>query len=194
MGRFLLVRHGESEANRLHVFASDDTPLTETGREQAREVAEKLAARFTPDLVVSSKFCRAEQTARIIAGRLGLSLEIVPALHERDFGWLIGKTYEAFGQLIANDPGYDAQHPWTWAPPEGETVEHVRDRVLEALEKLRAEHPTATIVVVCHGIVMQTLWAHLTGTWEGAEIPKNCAVIQVEHDESGFHLDVRECV
>jgi probable phosphoglycerate mutase len=186
MGKLILVRHGESQANQRRVFAEDDTPLTDLGRRQARQVAENIAARFQPALVVSSEFLRAEQTARILAERFHAPLEIVPALHERDFGSLKGLAYEAFAELVTGDPAYDPRRPWHWTPPGGESAETVQTRVIAALETLRARHPHGNILVVCHGVVMLAAWAHLTGSWDGAEIPDNCAVVEIDHDETGL--------
>lgn len=194
MGKLILVRHGQSEANRLKVFAENESPLTDTGRAQAAEAAETIAGLFRPTLAVSSDFLRAFQTAEIIAQRLQIPLEVVPALQERNFGDLIGQSYENFAELIAADPTYDPQHPWTWVPPNGESMDEVRARVLPALESLKARHPDDTIVVVCHGIVMQTLYAHFTNSWETAEIPKNCAIVPLEYDADGFKLLVSECL
>lgn len=188
MGKLILVRHGESEANRQKIFAEDDSPLTEKGREQAREVAEKIAERFQLAAAVASALPRAAETARIVAARLGVPLEIVPDLHERDFGSLKGKSYVDFSKWIRNDSTYDAARPWLWTPQGGESMEDAKARVVGALEKLRRRHPEDEVLVVCHGVVMQVMWAFLTGTWEGAEIPENCGVVQVEHTEQGFGM------
>ena len=184
------MRHGESEANRAKLFAEDDTPLTDLGRQQARAVAEKIAERFHPSVVVSSTLPRAEETAQIIAARLGVRLELVPELQERDFGALKGRSYVHFREWIAADPTYDPARPWAWTPEGGESLEAVQTRVIAALERLRRRHPDEEILVVFHGAAMQAVCAHLAGAWEGTDIPKNCGVIQLEHTGAGFGAPV----
>src|SRR5947209_20359778 len=123
MGKLILVRHGETPANRDGFFACDDTPLTDSGRRQAREVSEKIRDRFQPVAVISSHLTRAQQTAEIVSRELGLPLEVIDGLQECDFGALKGREYRHYGERIANDPAYDAARPWTWVAPDGESTE-----------------------------------------------------------------------
>src|SRR5258705_6148707 len=106
MGKLILVRHGESCANRLHVFAEDHTPLTDLGRMQAHQVAGRIAARFHPAALVASPLERARQTAEIIGRELGLAVEVMPGLEESDFGVLKGQSYEAYRSIILSDPTF----------------------------------------------------------------------------------------
>jgi len=182
MGRLILIRHGESEANREKFFATEDTPLTELGFQQASEAAAHIAARFEPAAVISSTLLRARQTADIVAAELALPVEVVPGLEECDFGIFKGRSYRNFRELIAGDPTYDPKRPWTWCPEGGESNEETQRRVVPVLDRLRERHPDDDIVVVCHGMVMVAVWAHFSGTWEGADVPPNCALVVVEHD------------
>ena len=63
MGRILLIRHGESEGNidKRAETTPAQIPLTEKGREQARQVALKVD--FKPDLIITSPYIRTQQTA-----------------------------------------------------------------------------------------------------------------------------------
>ena len=178
-GRLILVRHGESEGNRERRFTTTPTelPLTETGRQQAREAATKIGARFAPELVISSPYLRARDTAKIIAAGLELAMRIEEHLHERDMGELKGQPYDAIVKL----PGFDPAQHWIWKPPGGESFEDVKRRTAPILDRLAREHAGREIVVVSHGGVMFSLWAHVTGGWEGAIIPPNCGIIVIEH-------------
>src|SRR5580704_6989253 len=105
VGTIILVRHGESVANRDRHFAeSGDNPLTELGFQQARELAPILAARFRPPVVLSSEFLRARQTAAILAEHLDVPLEVIEGIHERDFGSLKGLSYQHYWDMKKNDP------------------------------------------------------------------------------------------
>ncbi|MBS1854831.1 MAG: histidine phosphatase family protein [Acidobacteria bacterium] len=183
MGKLILVRHGESLANRQRTFAEDDTPLTELGRQQAAEVAGRIGARFRPAALVSSPLTRARQTAEIIGDELGLDVEVVRGLEECDFGFLKGQTYEFYFRLIETDPTYDKHAPWLWVPKDGESGVATADRAVAALQRLAAGYPDKEILVVCHGMMMVSIAARLTGNWKGMDVPPNCAVLTMEHED-----------
>ena len=53
---------------------------------------------------------------------------------------------------------------------------------LAAIEELRKRYAGREIVVVSHGGVMLSVWAHIAGAWHGAHLPPNCGIVLVEHD------------
>jgi len=188
MGKLIMVRHGESEGNRDRRFTiSPDVPLTELGRQQAREAAERIARRFRPERIISSPYRRARQTSEIIASELGLPVEVVHDLHERDLGALKGESYDLLRELVQQDPGYDPQQGWLWRPDGGESYEDVRRRVIVAIEDIRARYPEHEVVVVSHGGVMLSMWAHVTGRWKDAHLPPNCGIVLIEHEPDRLH-------
>jgi broad specificity phosphatase PhoE len=180
----ILVRHGESSGNRDRIYATSphDLPLTELGYRQAREAAQRIEQLFRPELVVTSAYLRAHETARVIAGALRLPLEVEPDLHEREFGAYRGRPYDSF--LTA--PDYDPQRPWAWKPQGGESFDEVQARVGPILDRLAAAHPARDVVVVSHGGVMTTLWAYVAGTWADAYVPPNCGMVLIEHGPRGY--------
>jgi broad specificity phosphatase PhoE len=184
MGKLILVRHGESLGNRDRIFAVNpsDLPLTELGYRQAREVADQIDLMFKAELIVTSPFLRARETARVIAERLRLALGIEPDLYERDVGSLKGQSYDE----LERAPGYDLDRPWAWKPRGGESYEDVKARVGPILDRLAQAHPTGDVVIVSHGGVMQTLQAHVTGDWRNLHSPPNCGMLVIEHDLSGY--------
>src|ERR1700730_10588094 len=134
-GRFIMVRHGESEGNRDRRFTlTTETPLTDRGREQARQTGRRIVQLFKPEAIVSSTFARARQTSAIINEELGLPIEVVQDLHERDLGCLKGQSYDALRELVRTDPNYDPANGWTWKPEGGESYEDVRRRVVVVIE------------------------------------------------------------
>jgi broad specificity phosphatase PhoE len=184
MSRLILVRHGESSGNRERIFATQphELPLTETGYRQAQDAARRIAELFRPELVVTSSYVRASETARIIAGALGVPLEVEPNLHEREVGVHRGQSYDS---LLAA-PDYDPNRPWAWKPEDGESYEEVQARVGPILDRLANTHPTGDVVIVSHGGVMMTLWAYVTGRWDGAHAPANCGIVLIEHGPQGY--------
>lgn len=182
MGKLILVRHGESLANRHRIFADEQTPLTDLGCKQALEVAGHIQARFQPAAIVSSPLVRARQTAEIIGRHLGLPVELVPGLEESDFGFLKGQSYEVYHRHIQSDPTFDKNATWRWVPEGGESTEQTGRRVVPVLERLASRFPHEEILVVCHGMLMVAIWAHFAGTWKGFDVPPNCAVLVMDHE------------
>lgn len=184
MSKLILVRHGESSGNRDRIYAISphDLPLTELGYRQAQQAAHRIAELFHPQLVVTSVYKRASETARIIAGALGQPLQFEPNLHEREFGAHRGRAYDSF----LTEPDYDPQRPWAWKPQGGESYEDVQARVSPILDRLAVAHPSKDVVVVSHGGVMASLWAHVTGTWEDVYVPPNCGIVLIEHTPEGY--------
>ncbi len=184
MGNLILVRHGESWGNRDRIFAADpqELPLTELGYAQARAAAHRIDELFDATLVVSSPFLRAQQTARVIADVVGVPLRTEPDLYERDVGVYRGRSYDSLTQAS----GYAAHRPWTWRPEGGESYQDVMARVAPVLDRLARDNPDNDVVVVSHGGVMLSLWAYLTGAWDGAHAPPNCGIVHVEHGPQGY--------
>jgi probable phosphoglycerate mutase len=145
-----LVRHGETEWNRLHrIQGRTDIPLNETGRKQALTTANLLAGRDW-DAVITSPLSRAYETAELIAERLGLPAPTVnDALVERNYGKAEGMT----------DADLNWDFPGDTPVPGRESREEVATRVLPALIAIAEDHPDQSIVVVTHGGVIRSVLA-----------------------------------
>ncbi len=181
-GRVLLVRHGESEGNRLRQFSRDNgIDLTERGVAQARAAGAEIRERFAPTRMIASPYHRTRRTAGLIAETLGHSspIEIEPALREREIGELAGAPYEA----MRAHPEYRAELFWQWRPLGGESLEDVAGRAAPVLQAIQAAG--GETVVVSHGGVMLALRAHVEGGWGGSKVSGNCEILVVEMDVSG---------
>jgi broad specificity phosphatase PhoE len=91
----LLARHGETDDNiePIRIQGSLDTPLNDTGRAQAAELAERVAGEGIASLW-SSQLSRARETAEIVAERLGMSpVTIDPRFAEGNRGELEGRLW-----------------------------------------------------------------------------------------------------
>ena len=184
MSTLILVRHGESEGNRDRIFATSphDLPLTELGYQQALLAARRIASSFAPKRVITSAFVRASETARVIAGALGVPLEVELDLHEREVGVHRGRSYDSFLEVA----DYDTLRPWAWKPEGGESYEEVQARVSPILDRLAHRYHDEDIVVVSHGGVMTALWAYAARDWHGAYVPPNCGIALIEHGPLGY--------
>lgn len=87
--KFIAVRHGESEANRLQIFSDHESkyPLTEEGRTQVMNAARELSD-VSVDGIISSPVLRARETAEILSENLGLEVIIDDRLREASMGVL----------------------------------------------------------------------------------------------------------
>jgi probable phosphoglycerate mutase len=146
----LFVRHGTTEwneAGRIQGWAP--VGLSESGRAEARRVADALAERHAIDAVVASDLARTVATAEPIAAAVGVELETDPRLRERDFGVFQGLSS---GDFFERFPGFDllenGRDAAERAPESGESWLGVRERVLDAAADLRAREET--VVAVTH--------------------------------------------
>lgn len=147
--RLILARHGEADGSREFRFNGlSDVALTPYGEEQARLLADALAP-LAPIAVYSSPLVRASTTAEAIASRAHLIVEILPELREQSYGAWERLTADEARQ---RDPRRFAA--WTAgrriAPPAGESLSMVRQRVVACVEALAERHPGQTVVLVAH--------------------------------------------
>lgn len=179
------VRHGESASNAARLFTGHlDSPLTETGRRQAEAVSEALAP-VRVDRVVSSDLSRARDTAAAIAARHGVAVETDPALREIDLGEMAGKSFDdARAHPDWNEDGFVQ-----W--PGGESLDAVFDRAFAVIQRIVAESPGRTIVVVGHGGVTRILVSHFLGLLPQLERTRaaNANITKVTADGERFTVE-----
>lgn len=167
--RIIAIRHGETAWNvDTRIQGQLDIPLNDKGRWQAQRLARALATDEPPAALYSSDLRRAWDTAQSIARSTGLAATTDGGLRERRFGDFEGKT---FVELEASWPAETAQ--WRrrdphWAPPGGESLLAVRERVVQTVHRLAALHAGEQIVLVSHGGVMDVLYRAATGLEIGA--------------------------
>jgi broad specificity phosphatase PhoE len=183
MGKLILVRHGQSEGNAMRQFThSPEAEMTALGRRQAQEAAFKIKLLFQPKLVVASPYRRAHETGRIIAAELGLPVELEPGFREQSLGELAGKSYD----MVREDPTFDPARSWLWRPPGGESHVDVLQRTGPLLDSYAQRFALEELVIVSHGGVMRTMWAHATGSWDTARVPPNCGIVVIEHESGRY--------
>lgn len=147
----VLARHGETDDNRepIRVQGFRDTPLNDTGRAQAAELAGRVAGRGFASLW-SSDLSRARETAEIVGRRIDLTPHLDARLREANRGRWEGKL---FIDIEREDPdGYAA---WRRAGeqfrfPGGESLFDQQRRVAATLDEIEA-HAELPALVVCHG-------------------------------------------
>jgi broad specificity phosphatase PhoE len=157
MTRFCLIRHGQTDWNREGRYqGQSDVPLNETGRQQARRLAQMLDP-GTITAIYSSDLERASETAAILAAALKLPFSTDTRLREINQGeWegqLVGTIQDRFADLWKRR----SLDPAGVRPPGGETVGEVSARVLAALDEIARRHPAGSVLIVSHGLALATV-------------------------------------
>ncbi len=157
MLKVILVRHGETEWNKIHRLqgGSSDVPLNETGRLQAESLALKLKSEKIQG-VYSSPLERALRTAREIARHHQLEVHPVPELKEINVGALEGifsaTLPQRFDEFICRD-----RHIFEAENPSAESIGFVQKRAWEAISNIAEKHSSGTVVAVSHYFVIAAL-------------------------------------
>ena len=156
-----LARHGESDWNAEARWQGHaDRPLTDRGRRQAAELADRLAG-VALAAVYSSDLDRARATAQVVAEPRGLGVVALPELREIDVGSWSGLT-----RAEAEERFPAAYRQWTnggqgW--DDGEAYEQMTDRVVCAVLDIAQTHPCGSVLVVAHGGPIRALHATALG-------------------------------
>lgn len=161
MTTILLARHGESDWNRAKRWQGfTDRPLTELGRRQAQELADRLAGTEL-DAIYASDLRRAVDTAKTVARGRSLEVQKTPDLREVDVGEWSGLTRaeaeekfpEAYARWLQGGEGWD----------DGETYEELGARVVRAIKEIAAKHDNGRVLVVAHGGPIRAIHASALG-------------------------------
>jgi probable phosphoglycerate mutase len=166
--RYLLMRHGHSQANAAGLIIShperglEGYGLSPTGQAQLDALITNWAW-LVPDRILHSDFLRTTQTAMRIARHFGLEATPEPCLRERYFGDLDGGNAEGYGKVWARDaqdPDQEVQGV--------ESVTAVANRMGSVIERLelpsqKDRRPAETILLVSHGDPLQILLTALEG-------------------------------
>ncbi|HWF71734.1 MAG TPA: histidine phosphatase family protein [Solirubrobacteraceae bacterium] len=147
----VLARHGETDDNLepIRVQGFRDTPLNDVGREQARELAERVEGDGFRSLW-SSDLVRASETAEIVGARIGLEPRLDARLREGNRGRWEGHLFldiereepELYAAWRRAGPGFRF--------PGGESLLEQQQRVMAALDDISATEELPALVV-CHG-------------------------------------------
>ena len=209
----VLVRHAESmgnvadaearrsDAERVELTARDaDVELSDNGREQARTLGRwvaGLAEEQRPDLVVSSPYRRAADTARAALGDVGVDMLLDERLRERDLGVFDGLTAKGIRARYQEE-----SDRWThlgkfyYQPPSGESWADVVLRVRSLLADLREGYDGKRVWLFTHQAVVMSFRYVLEGLDEQHlleidrehQIP-NTSVTRYRRGDDGLDLE-----
>lgn len=160
-----IARHGQNEDNVNGILNGHrDLPLTDVGRQQARELGQGIIdAGLRFDAVYASPLSRAFETAQIVSEMINLpEPTIMPELIERDFGVMTGQKASDIEELCAPDIIKTDTITYFLNPEGAETFEDLVERGHGVLEEVRAKHIGGKVLLVCHGDLGKMVYAAAT--------------------------------
>lgn len=170
---FYFVRHGKTDYSERNTkiyqgFGVQLSPLSELGIRQIKETAKDERLQGT-DLILSSPYTRAVQTAAILSKELGADIAIETDLHE----WLANKNYLYDEDEIAENSFREYQENHGIYPPGEEKIWEdaatIKARILHVLEKYKHYNK---VIIACHGLMIQAT--------TGSPLPRNGEIVEFE--------------
>lgn len=168
--KYFVMRHGEAESNANNIVSSKietstSYGLTAAGRESAQKAGESLKDKNI-DIIITSPFARAKQTAEIVATTTGFDVKNIivdERIKEIDTGIYDGKPIDDYRGNFAS-----IAEKFTKRPEGGENLLDMKRRVMAFLEELEEKYSGKTILIVTHEY---PVWMLMTGI-EGAGVER----------------------
>jgi broad specificity phosphatase PhoE len=161
MRELILIRHCQSRDAGARYIGRTDTPLTEQGVEQSKEVCRQLE-RQSVEMIYSSPALRARETLQpLLKKEPARRVNVLPELQEIHFGQWEGLSFEEIQAKAPEKVTEWAQGRLDFTFPEGESLAHFWDRVRRAGEQLAAAPETCAAVVSHAGVIRYLLCYYL---------------------------------
>lgn len=181
MSKLYILRHGETEWNRLtKLQGRQDIPLNETGRRQAAAVA-KYFEDIPVAAVYSSPLSRARETAKIISDIHGFG-PVMEKVHlvERDFGHASGYTAEERQGLYP-----DGKYPGI------EDYDALCQRMLSTLTEIAQAHEQQPVLIVSHGAAINAVLNAVSkgAVGSGKTILDSCCINLLSYTDQGLTVE-----
>lgn len=158
-----MVRHGKTPSTgKLLPGRAKGLHLSDTGKQEALVVAERLSKLKKVAAIYASPLERARETAAPIAKALKQKVIINKGLLECDFGdW----TGEELAKLMKLPEWSNVQRaPSTFRFPKGESFTEMQTRMVSTLDDLRKKHSGGVVICVSHADPIKAAVAHAMGT------------------------------
>ena len=182
-----LVRHGETQWNaERRIQGQSDSPLTDKGEQQARQVAERAKALGITH-IIASDLGRTRRTAEIIADVCGCGVTLEPRLRELDMGVLERRHIES---LTEEEESWRRQLVNGTADgriPDGESMQELSDRMHAALANCLELPEGSRPMLVSHGMALGCLVSTSLGlpAWAERRLRlRNCSISRIDYQQS----------
>ncbi len=149
--KLYVTRHGQTRRNAIDTVCggATDMPLSDVGKQQAKQLAENVVGRDI-DLIIASPLIRAQQTAKFVAEKIGVPIITDSRLAERNYG-----RYEGH---YRTEPGYIvAKRQFADKLGTGESLLQVAARLYPCLDEIKEKYSDKTVLIVCHASLMRVL-------------------------------------
>lgn len=183
MVKLLLLRHGMIRANREGRWhGSTDSPLIWRGRRQAKRTARHLSAAIPGlDAIYSSPLQRCRDTASAVGARFKLDVNVHPELREYCIGEWEDLPFSHLAQQHRFIERATTDHDF--APPGGETLRQVSERIVHAIQEIHAWHEDGQrVLLVSHGAALAVALGALLddnpGSWVNYQFA-NCGLTEL---------------
>lgn len=193
MTKFILVRHGQSQANLEEAFAGHyNAPLTDYGHAQARATAKYVTEHYRIDAIYSSDLMRAYDTGKPASELLGIGIVPREDLREIFEGEWSGMRFVDIAERFPEDFSVWRQDIGHARCTGGESTAELLVRVRQALLEIARENDGKTVLVTTHATpirVMQTFAE--TGSLDEMKNVKwvtNASVSELEYDDGKWRM------
>ncbi|MDQ0271361.1 histidine phosphatase family protein [Cytobacillus purgationiresistens] len=181
------VRHGITEWNVLRKAQGlSDIPLNETGIQQARAIARRLAAEENWDIIISSDLQRAAKTAEMIAAQLGLEDVIKDERLRELSGGEIEGTTEEDRQARWGEKWFDLALGM-------ETGEAGAQRTIALMEEIVERYHGKKVLLVTHGGIIGNTFKQLFPERVKTTFIDNTSISIIEKVEKGWSCLLYNC-
>jgi probable phosphoglycerate mutase len=161
--RIFLIRHGATILSAEDRFAgATDVPLSDTGREQVRRLAERLRDDGIT-AVYASPLGRTVETARILAEPHRLEVQTRDGLREISHGRWEQKTRHEVEREFPEEAAAWEEDPYTFAPVGGESGLAVTARALPVLMDIVRENQGGNVLIASHKATIRLLLSSILG-------------------------------
>lgn len=192
--KIYFLRHGESIDDIEDCYGGiADFALTKEGETTARELASHLTHSGI-EVLYSSPYKRAYETARIVGAALGCDLKVKDELRERNsYGVLSGvnkaKAKDIFGHILSTLKQKPGDYYSDELLPGAEPLNEFGDRIKRVFAEIVADaQGHSTIGIVTHGNVTRAVYRHILGV-KGKVSPGLLAITVVDYEPATVEID-----
>ena len=156
----IMIRHGESESNKTHVFTGQlNTPLTELGRHQAA-LAAKALSNVKIDKIYSSDLSRAYDTGNAVATAKNLHIIKDENLREIYAGEWENLPFDSIKELYPEDYNIWMNNIGAARCTGGESVAELYDRIVAEVIRIAKENEGKTVCLATHATPVRVVCAY----------------------------------
>jgi len=192
MTEIYIIRHAESAGNSEGKLCGHiNVDISEEGAKQLEYLAERFK-NIKIDKIFTSPLLRAKKTAEAVNKHHGLEITEDDGLIELYCGILDGMKWTQIKSDYPEHYRIWREEPYNFAPPEGESQQHLCDRFCDAVLRLGRENDGKAIALSTHGGALRTFICRLGGQplTELAAVPivENTGVLHVRYEDGALTL------